>query len=1372
MGWGNVGAGSTTAVTPNKGFWNASTNSPDYISTITQEGDFLITSTAGTQNISGLGSTSFTIGDYLVRTAAGYMHIDANDNSIDLSGIADGTLLRVNGTVLGASSLVEDSDSIDASKTIRTEFSSLQIGPAVTFREIGGEPEITSNVTNNKYTSVAYPVSQSNQLTDENRPFYFELGSIESDFQIQGTNSTEMTVTSFDITPTFSYQNDSFKLDVVNALSNFRIRVTSLATSEVIRFFPSEGHWKAGTGISLSPGQVEVFRQGTEIGGLEQTALRFINGVNYRVEYMADQPVVLRGDGTTPWLVGDIRRTTLRSVLNLEDLSQNRFELTSNLTINSSNYEMYNRGILFTPTTQSSEISITISSGLTNIEFFDVCVLGSAALRVLTQGAERVNGETDIRFTNLEGGRIKQVENGQYSLIFDNTDPDMTDDYIDNARLDGNNLILENANTNIADLSVDLSSLQSTGVSVFSTIRTFSTQTGNFDITSLGNDLIFTGTQITGLTLSDTSIPDNTVFAIANEKTTDIIFDLHTSGLSFQGFTSGATTFTIPSGQTVVFYKRLTSVYEWANYNTASGAGGTSDHPVVLTRDTPSLADLNSLAQASLNDNSALWVIASDQVVANENTVDSSIMIRALEAGLLDANGAELSTTSVQKRTVVLSGGTIVRIFSNTDLRVVSAPSPGAMRQLYPDIPFTGAVRLEESDEGLYNSYVRRTATNAGGSNQYIALPDLHTSNRPSWVREGDVFVMRHTGTTTGTQRPHLRPDNTGDNIAGHGLRYYADPGQTIAVQAPRFGVRTWQLFPVAQMSDGNTYYNPEIVLPDHFYVDDTGSIAADNSLRLHYNREIVEGVVRDHISEATATNNPAQLWFQSRDIQDDIAWIQYFSALGAAVPPLGATAAEIEANVPTALTWIQNNVSNSFDFTINDPSVTHAISYLTHQANQTIKIGIDTALPTHIVLNDVINISGNSFAGNNGDWAITQIYPDRLAFDITIPGSSSANNTGASGTITRNLYGRSTLVADDIRVHTFNLYRNIARNNPVTSYLSDWYDIDSDTTPPYSVLSIGYNTDIQTTGSQVAVQDEAGDFFSILGGPRHSISFVDNRTSYTSSGLNLPVNHPIIHIDTLGINTFYIPEYPSQLNSGEARRYSLHSLPVNDRNDVTIRIGESGSNQYVDFDEGISAFDIPNGSIQTIELYNDGNDSGVRIISPFEKIVPSFIVNTTPTSVTSGLQNMDITEINLSVTEDPNRRFYTILNDKFVLEGAFKYTLQYNLDLIFNGNEDTGLSFVNVELVPTLTRGGSTNDIRHSRGATTGTLFFIRNGNNNNDDTKPRIGLNCEVTVISQADDEVGFDLRFGTFPSGYSIGNITKQNIQYSLIVKGGLD
>lgn len=95
------------------------------------------------------------------------------------------------------------------------------------------------------------------------------------------------------------------------------------------------------------------------------------------------------------------------------------------------------------------------------------------------------------------------------------------------------------------------------------------------------------------------------------------------------------------------------------------------DHPVTLRRDMPTAVDAQALADASLNNNSALWVVANDQLISS-NRADATLV--AQRAGFLDLNGNEIPTDPVAANTIQLRTGTTVRIFAANDYRVVDSP--------------------------------------------------------------------------------------------------------------------------------------------------------------------------------------------------------------------------------------------------------------------------------------------------------------------------------------------------------------------------------------------------------------------------------------------------------------------------------------------------------------------------------------------------------------------------------------------------------------------------------------------------------------------------------------------------------------------------
>ena len=854
-----------------------------------------------------------------------------------------------------------------------------------------------------------------------------------------------------------------------------------------------------------------------------------------------------------------------------------------------------------------------------------------------------------------------------------------------------------------------------------------------------------------------TTFGNDSFFAISNVDTTTREFTLDATVSPFSGVASGRT-LSLPAQTTTLFFSDLGTPAPIANY--AVGAIG-ADHPVLVARDTPSIATLATIAAASIAGNSGLWVIAADQIDATESGVSSSVQIRALGANLLDSNGVIIPTTATAKSGIVLARGTIVRVFSSTDLRVVSTPMM-AQGSLYPDLTQTG-ILLHINTQTLYNRHRNRTTVFSGSLNVEVRMFQVQFPNTEGiLISFEDVFGFRNDGTGTVT----VRAFQVGTTFSDGSTQIVLNNGDAVYVRPRVPTVANTGLFEIVQQGQA-AGISAQYVIRNDWYRDGTDSTAVDNTVRLHTRQDVVDGNVRDHIISVTATNNPVVLRFEHRNIQDDRAWVALWEGWGFSVPPVGPTIFDIRNDVPIAVTWVENNITDSSNFEINDPNVTHLITSITFLTGQTVRVNIDSALISYMVVLDVIRISGSTVAANNGDWAITTIYPDRLAFEITIPGSSAANNTGPAGLLTRPLYGRTALVADDLRQANVNLFRNSARNNPVTVFPSDWFDLTTDPAPVGSLINIGYNNDLAITSSALSIEDDAEVFFQVKGGSRGNITLFDNRTSYNSGDNPLPVNVETINIDTLGTARFYIAEFPDHLEVGETRNYRINSYDINDNDDVRIFVGDPSSR--VTFDEGFEFVDVINGTGHTIQLYNDGTQSGARLISPLSKNVPTAPLWSTPISADGAQINpLPISLINVIAdqNEDTNGYFFNVgsINpNRLTLRAAADYTFEASLDVLFNGTQpSTGLLFVPITLMPVRVRSGGSADL--DQFADTVSLLFSRNGLSGTGAPKFSHTLRVRFEWQGLVDDQISFQLRFGTFPAGFSTADIQLANWRWT--------
>lgn len=153
-------------------------------------------------------------------------------------------------------------------------------------------------------------------------------------------------------------------------------------------------------------------------------------------------------------------------------------------------------------------------------------------------------------------------------------------------------------------------------------------------------------------------VVENTLLYVVVEQNTQGVGDIELRGLNT---TIGPVTgfFAYLEQDTVLEDQRVVALAE------------DNEHPVTMRREMPSAEDSLALASASINDNSALWIVANNQL-ANSNRSDA--FINSLQPGFLDLNGDEIPTTATAANTIQLRGGTIVRVFGQNDFRVVNSP--------------------------------------------------------------------------------------------------------------------------------------------------------------------------------------------------------------------------------------------------------------------------------------------------------------------------------------------------------------------------------------------------------------------------------------------------------------------------------------------------------------------------------------------------------------------------------------------------------------------------------------------------------------------------------------------------------------------------
>ena len=112
------------------------------------------------------------------------------------------------------------------------------------------------------------------------------------------------------------------------------------------------------------------------------------------------------------------------------------------------------------------------------------------------------------------------------------------------------------------------------------------------------------------------------------------------------------------------------------------------DYPVLVARDMPNATAAQALIDNSEGGNSGLWIVEEDQT-ASSNRSDATFT--AVTDDILDLNDEVVPTTATASSTIELRAGTIVRVFTAKDFRVVSYPS-NMTRESVRDIVGTALV--------------------------------------------------------------------------------------------------------------------------------------------------------------------------------------------------------------------------------------------------------------------------------------------------------------------------------------------------------------------------------------------------------------------------------------------------------------------------------------------------------------------------------------------------------------------------------------------------------------------------------------------------------------------------------------------------------
>ena len=145
----------------------------------------------------------------------------------------------------------------------------------------------------------------------------------------------------------------------------------------------------------------------------------------------------LASDVDTPFFEIRFRQFTDTGLAFLRETAHNFVEVTANLDITNDNLADYNKRALYVPETATGFLTINLALDLNNFEYIEFINFNVNAVTISVgpdapSGGE-INGEFDIAFTQYEGGRIIQEPGNidNFAVIFDNSDPDMLDNFVD-----------------------------------------------------------------------------------------------------------------------------------------------------------------------------------------------------------------------------------------------------------------------------------------------------------------------------------------------------------------------------------------------------------------------------------------------------------------------------------------------------------------------------------------------------------------------------------------------------------------------------------------------------------------------------------------------------------------------------------------------------------------------------------------------------------------------------------------------------------------------------------------------------------------------------------------------------------------------------
>lgn len=226
----------------------------------------------------------------------------------NVANIATGEVVskKADGTLEGTG-IINESDKIFFPKDGRFPSASVDIGPAITLSENGGWTQYTAHTLGRKYILLQYEVDE----TGTKNPVYWERVAQENNVIISADDTVLIeNVQTLEYIPTTDSQVNAIRYNFANALTNFRMEIKSLVTGAVIKYIPDEKAWKNNSGgLTIVAGLNDILNY------TKSSPVSFLQEYDLQINFKADTPVNLMGNGVSPYLDVDRQLIIRKNVL-------------------------------------------------------------------------------------------------------------------------------------------------------------------------------------------------------------------------------------------------------------------------------------------------------------------------------------------------------------------------------------------------------------------------------------------------------------------------------------------------------------------------------------------------------------------------------------------------------------------------------------------------------------------------------------------------------------------------------------------------------------------------------------------------------------------------------------------------------------------------------------------------------------------------------------------------------------------------------------------------------------------------------------------------------------------------------------------------